>query len=105
MLKIALSAALLVAALPVPAFAQERLPDVRVYYGDLDLADPAAVRILDRRLARAAAAACPSDAGLSELSRRRVIADCRKAKRASVATQRQSALAAATAKNTLASAR
>ncbi|MCW1429665.1 UrcA family protein [Novosphingobium sp. JCM 18896] len=106
MLKIALSAALLAAVLPAPVLAQDNLPDVRVYYGDLDLADPAAVRTFDRRLANAVEAACPSDAGLREVTRLREIAACRTAKQASVATLRQSALAAANGeKNVLASAR
>lgn len=106
MLKIALSAAFLAAALPFPVIAQETLPDVRVYYGDLDLSDPAAIRTLDRRLASAVKAACPSDAGLREVTRLREIAACRSAKQASVAALRQSALAAAnTEKDVLASAR
>lgn len=106
MLKIALAAAFVAAALPAPVLAQDSLPDVRVYYGDLDLADPAAVRTFDRRLANAVDAACPSDAGLREVDRLQAIKACRTNKLASVAALRQSALAAANIdKNVLASAR
>ena len=106
MLKIAFAAACVVAALPGPVLAQERLPDVRVYYGDLDLTDPQGIQTLDRRLTRAIEASCPDDTGLVELARRREVTACRKAKQASIAALRQSALAAAnTEKNLLASAR
>src|SRR5262245_25103327 len=79
----------------VPALAQDRLPEVRVYYGDLDLSDPAAVRALDRRLNRAVKAACPSDDGVREMSQLRVIALCRAAKHAEIAPLRETVLAGA----------
>jgi len=106
MLKLALSAAVLGAAFQVPTAAQDRLADVAVSYGDLDLTNPAAVRTFDRRLANAVEAACPSDAGLREVGRVRAIAACRADKQASLAGLRQSALAAAAnAKALLATAR
>lgn len=98
MLKKYLQAAALAAAVlaSVPAMAQaDDLPDVRVYYGDLDLTDAAAVKTLDRRLAHAVKAACPSDNGVREMSQLRTIALCRTAKQAEIAPLRQAALAAA----------
>lgn len=98
MLKNVLRAAALAAAVlaSVPALAAEqRTPDVRVYYGDLDLSDPADVARLDGRLARAVNAVCPSANGVRELSRLRTIGLCRSAKRAEVAPLRERALAAA----------
>lgn len=93
MWKIALQAALMAATVPAPVMAEQVKPDVEVYYGDLDLARPADVVTLDRRLARAVKAACPSDDGVREMSRLRTIALCRAAKRAEVAPQRETALA------------
>jgi UrcA family protein len=109
MLKTILQAAALAAAVlaSVPALAQEgRMPDVRVYYGDLDLSDPVDVSTLDHRLLRAVKAVCPSDNGVREMSRLHTIALCRAAKDAEIAPLRQSALAAAmSAKTNLATAR
>jgi UrcA family protein len=97
MLKYMLRAASMGAAFlaGVPAMAQDKLPDVRVYYGDLDLSDPAAVRVLDRRLLRAVQASCPNDSGVRELSQQRSILQCRAEKRAEVRPQRAAALASA----------
>jgi UrcA family protein len=81
-----------------PLLAQERRPDIEVYYGDLDLSDPVGIHRLDRRLAGAVAAACPSDDGLREASRLRVIETCRAAKRAEITPLREAALAAAASK-------
>lgn len=108
MLKNILQAAALAAAVlaSVPALADERQADVRVYYGDLDLSDAAAVRTFDRRLVHAVKAACPSDNGVREIARLRTIALCRAAKQAEIAPLRQTALAAAqSGKTTFATAR
>jgi UrcA family protein len=105
MLKNIFRAAALAAAVlaSIPALADERLPDVRVYYGDLDLSQPADVQTLDHRLAHAVKAACPSDSGVRELSQLRTITLCRADKRAEIAPLRQTALAsAALDQNTLA---
>ncbi len=88
-------AALLAAALSGTASARDRLPDVRVSYADLDLASAAGVATLDRRLARAAEAACPSRDGVREMTRLRTIALCRAAKAAEVAPLRAAAIARA----------
>lgn len=98
MLKKILQAAALAAAVlaSVPGMAAEAVtPEVRVYYGDLDLSNQADIQTLDRRLARAVEAVCPSDNGVVELSLKRVIALCRTAKQAEIAPLRQSVLAAA----------
>jgi UrcA family protein len=104
MLKMIMQAAAMAAAVlaSTPALAGDelpgdRMPDVRVYYGDLDLSDPAGVARLDRRLAHAVVAACPSDNGVHELSLDRDIALCRAQKRAEIVPLRQTALASAAA--------
>lgn len=93
---VALAAAVLAS---VPALAQEKLPDIRVRYGDLDLSDAADVRTFDRRLILAVRAACPNDNGVRALSLLRKIAACRAAKGSEVAPQRDTALAAAKSRN------
>jgi UrcA family protein len=100
MLKSVLQAAALAAAALAckPLLAQEKRPDIAVYYGDLDLSDPAGIHRLDRRLAGAVAAACPSDNGVRETSRLRVIEKCRAAKRAEITPLREAALVAAASK-------
>lgn len=97
MLKTIFQAAALAAAVlaSVPAMAEEKLPDVRVYYGDLDLSDPAGVQVFDRRLNMAVKAACPSDQGVREMTQLRAIAKCRSAKQAELEPTRHAALAAA----------
>lgn len=87
---VALAAAVLASS---PALAQEKLPDVRVYYGDLNLSDPAGIRALDRRLTNAVEAVCPSDNGVREMSELRVIHKCRADKHAEIAPLREAALA------------
>jgi UrcA family protein len=101
MFKTIRAAAILAAAVlaSVPALAQDKLPDVRVYYGDLDLSDPAAVRVLDRRLFQAVRASCPSLLAVRELSQRRVITRCWADKHAEIAPQREAALASAAHKS------
>jgi UrcA family protein len=89
---LALAAAVLAS---VPAMAADRTADVRVYYGDLDLSNPAAIRTLDRRLGSAVNSVCPDDNGVGDLSRLRAIALCRAAKSAEVAPLRAAALASA----------
>jgi UrcA family protein len=78
-----------------PALAQEKLPDVRVCYGDLDLADPEAIRTVERRLNNAVKAVCPSDKGLREITQLRMIGSCLAAKCAEIAPLRATPLAAA----------
>jgi UrcA family protein len=97
MLKNVMQAAALAAAVlaSVPALAQEKLADVRVYYGDLDLSDPAATKTFDRRLASAVKAACPSDNGVREMTQLREISKCRAAKHAEIEPARQIAIASA----------
>ena len=97
MLKKILQAAALAAAVlaSVPGMAAETAPQVRVYYGDLDLTGQAGIQKLDRRLASAIRDVCPSDNGVREMSRLRTIALCRAAKQAEIAPVRQSVLAAA----------
>jgi UrcA family protein len=97
MVKSILQAAALAAAVLAssPALAQEKLPDIRVYYGDLDLSDPVGIRTFDRRLNNAVEAVCPSDNGVRELSAVRIIRKCRADKRAEIAPLRKTALAAA----------
>lgn len=80
----------------VPALAQDKqTADVRVDYSDLDLTDPAAVRVLDRRLAQAVRASCPNDEQVRDLARLRPIVECRARKRAEIRSQRETALASA----------
>lgn len=113
MLKTVMQAAAMAAAVlaSTPALAgnelpEDKMPDVRVYYGDLDLSDPAGIATLDRRLAHAVVAACPSDNGVHELALHREVARCHAQKRAEIAPLRETALAsAATSRKTLATAR
>lgn len=89
----------------LPALAQDkRTPDVRVDYSDLDLSDPADVRVLDRRLAWAIRTSCPNDERAAySLARQRPVIECRAGKRAEIRSQREAALASAAGKqNTLA---
>jgi UrcA family protein len=81
----------------VPVLAQDKMsPDVRVEYDDLDLSDPADVRVLDRRLDRAIRASCPSDERAAHnLARQRPVIECRARKRAEIKPQREAALASA----------
>jgi UrcA family protein len=88
-----------------PARAEDRLPDVRVYYGDLDLSRADGIQTLDRRLRHAVEATCASDNGVRELAQLRAIAVCRATKQAELAPRRQSALAATRGGETLAAAR
>jgi UrcA family protein len=89
----------------MPALAQDKqTADVRVDYSDLDLSDPAAVRVLDRRLALAIRVSCPNDERAAHnLARQRPVIECRAQKRAEISSQREAALASAAGKqNTLA---
>ena len=92
MLKLIATIALLATALPAVAHAQDVTRQIRVSYADLDLAHPAGVKALDRRLHAAVETVCAdtsSDAGAI------AVLHCRKAALAQLATQRAAALAAA----------
>lgn len=95
MAKFPIPAALLAALLSVPVHAQDRLPDVRVSYADLDLSTPAGMKALDHRLRDAAEAACSSDHGINDLSRLGTIRQCRASKLREVDGVRRAALAKA----------
>lgn len=89
------AAALLAAGQSNIVSAQDRLPDIRVTYGDLDLTTEDGVDTLDRRLNHAVEQACPSSAGIADMSRLRGINECRATKRQEVAGLRGTALAQA----------
>jgi len=80
--------------LSVPAIAQDRTPDTHVAYQDLNLASPAGVRILDRRIAYAIGRACP-DQVHADLRTAIEIDRCRRDKRAEAVGERARVLAAA----------
>jgi len=90
MLKETIGAASLLLATQGTAFAQEKLPDVTVPYGDLDLSNPADVRILDRRLGWAVRSACPDQRSVGGAKAMRA---CVLAKRDELAPLRAQALA------------
>src|SRR5262245_48736441 len=91
---VAMAAAVL-ASTAAMAAVEDKMPDVRVYYGDLDLSSPAAVATLDHRLAHAIDAACPSGNGVREMSELHAVAACHAEKRAEIAPLRQAVLASA----------
>lgn len=101
MLKQLIGAASLVLAAQGTALAQDRLPDVTVPYGDLDLANPADLEKFDQRLAWAVRSACPDERGMG---RARAARACQVAKRRELAPLRAQALAAASAGTPLAAA-
>ena len=88
------AAAALVTAVPAATFAREDVATERVPYGDLNLASPAGVETLDRRLDRAIKRICGHD--LRHLRVSRAIAECREKTRASILPQRSYAIARAT---------
>lgn len=99
MLKIVCGAALMaVSCLPAVVSAQDRMPDIAISYRDLDLATADGLATLDRRLDHAVNATCPSDAGISELSRLKLIETCRAEKRREVTALRSAVLAQMQAK-------
>jgi UrcA family protein len=98
MLKYLVAAAVAVALLPAAAPARETPATVHVAYRDLDLSAPVGVRILDRRIASAAAQLCP-DAPAVGILRNLEVEKCRAATRGSVARQRAVVIADATRGN------
>jgi UrcA family protein len=98
MLKYLVVAAVAATLLPTVAPARETPPTVRVAYRDLDLNSAQGVRILDRRIADAAAQLCP-DAPRVGITRNLAVEKCRIATQASVAQQRAAAIASATRGN------
>lgn len=101
MVKGMICAASLLLAMPGTAFAEQKLPDVAVSYGDLDLTKPEDIRLFDRRLSWAIMSACPEDRGVG---RRNAVRACRAAKREEVAVLRTRALAAAATRGDVAAA-
>jgi len=97
MFKVILGAVML-SALVQPAFAAEP-PEAarvaRVSYADLDLSGAAGVSRLDRRLQLAIQRLCVAQPGTVDLRTRLVDRRCREDARASLATQRHSAITAA----------
>lgn len=88
------AAMLLAAVLPGAAVAQASFPAVHVSYADLNLHNPAGIKVLDRRIASAIRAVCPDANSIGPWSAA-TAARCRKAKLAEVASQRAAALARA----------
>ena len=101
MFKTMLLAMLAAGSVPAPAIAtttaQDRLPDVAVSYGDLNLATDAGIVALDRRIAMAAQAACNDASGLRDIARLREIRQCWADKRRIAMPFRDAALARARA--------
>jgi UrcA family protein len=95
---------LLAIALATPAAAQGVSPDVHVAYQDLNLASPAGVRVLDRRIALAVERSC-ADTGHADLRTAIAIAQCRHDKGIAAAGERDRVLAAAQSATRVASAR
>jgi UrcA family protein len=96
MIRFAFAAAFLTFALPLPALAHDRLPDVAVRTADLDLASPFGTNALDQRISEAASKACPSLDGIREVARIALVDQCRAAKIAEAQPLRTAAIARAT---------
>ena len=94
--------ALAAALLPLPALAGD-LPTRTVHYGDLDLAKPAGITGLDRRILAAARSVCRSG-DPRDLVAMTAIKKCRSAALASAQRQTQLAIAKARSAQQLASA-
>lgn len=93
MLKIAMPACLLLAALTTPAGAQDAR-SIPVAYADLDLTKPEGIRTLDHRIAAAVRAVCREQED-ALFANRIEIAQCRRVARRDAAGQRVRVLAAA----------
>lgn len=102
-MKIILPLALLLSA-ATPAMAQDAPASVHVGYSDINLASPAGVAELDRRIARAVTLACPDSKG-RQLIEVQAVHACRTIALRSVVDQRQHALATRTGTLTIASTR
>lgn len=76
LIRIVLPAAMLAAALIIPAAAQAETLSVAVPFGDLDLTKEAGRRTLDTRLERAARKVCGGAAPVRELSEMRNHREC-----------------------------
>ncbi|UIJ47079.1 UrcA family protein [Sphingomonas cannabina] len=94
MFRLILPAMLVLASSPFPAVAQGAQRDAHVAYRDLDLATPAGVTELDRRIKRAIKAMCPADDS-AELARKAIVKRCHRVLTAAVAGQRAQAIASA----------
>jgi UrcA family protein len=93
MLKIAMPACILLAALAAPAGAQDAR-SVPVAYADLDLTKPEGIQALDHRIAAAVRAVCFEQED-ALFANRIAIAECRRVARRDAADQRVRAIAAA----------
>jgi len=89
-------------AFSTPAIAADRTPDVRVAYGDLQLAGQTGRAALDRRIAAAIDRSCEVDARARTLSERIAAKRCVAAKQSEVAPARAAVLAAHSAPERLA---
>ena len=79
---------------PAAASAADEPRTEKVYFGDLDLASPAGIETLDRRLDRAVERVC-GQASVRELQKQRQIKKCRQLTWNSVRSDRQVAIARA----------
>ena len=95
MSRLLLAPLLLSLGFAAPALAEERAPDIRVDYRDLNLQTSEGVAQLDRRLERAIAWSCPSEGSGTELRKQLKASSCRKAKQAELTGRRAEAIAAA----------
>ncbi len=83
----------LLMAAPAAALAEPPAPSITVPYADLNLASPAGLKVLDRRLANAVRAVCQADDGTAIAERRFAEQRCVREKRAEVAGLRDQAVA------------
>lgn len=95
-MKTLLAAAALAAAMTAAPASAEPQRTLTVHYADLDLASADGQRLLDRRIANAAAAACGTPSSADPRSRR-AVHECRAEIAAVIAPQRDRAIAAARA--------
>ena len=95
MSRLLLAPLLLSLGFAAPALAEDRMPDIRVDYRDLNLQTPEGVAQFDRRLNAAIERSCPNaDTGV-ELRQQMIAFKCHKAKRADLSVRRAEAIASA----------
>jgi UrcA family protein len=95
MMKMFVAVGLLAAGVPAAALAQDVYPEVHVSYRDLDLRQPAGVKVFDRRLRQAVRAVCPYDVS-ADRSTQVAARRCLSATRDAVAASRSVVLEQAT---------
>ena len=93
---IAFAFAALIAAVPSPTLARGETVTEQVPYGDLNLASPAGVQALDRRLDRAVERVCGKATPRGNIRESQLIRDCMEQARQSIHGQREFAIANAT---------